>query len=147
MLLDRFLRDWAIGQDCKDRWLPLGDHYCPNFLMGRERRIPCGVYAIALPGTPVTVEIPGEIARLNETFFSTRCLGNGTVGQNIWSTEKLAGFDLPILRLWLPRDFRDALRRQKSPIAKLALCDYWWAHPAKRHYDRIVICPRESSDE
>lgn len=102
----------------------------------------CEVYGLDL--NKQVVDLPAEIQHMNEHYFCTRFSGRST-GHHIWTIDTLGPFDLPVL--W--RVTADAIVNiydgMLAPDGKTALADWWWAHPGKREYERIIIAPRETA--
>jgi len=136
------MRDYCLALERTADWVSLGPHYAPSFLVGRDRKVTCHVYVVPFSRDIDGVVVPAEIARINETFFCARRHNGCDCGQFIFSTEQITGLALPVLRLWLPRDAREAIGTGPSPVPDVPMCDYWWGHPAKRSCDRVVIVPR-----
>ncbi len=138
------LRDYIIGLKSRDRWVSLGEHYAPGFLMGKRRKTVCDVYGVQLAPTPT--DLPEEIEHLNQHYFSTDFFGlSAAEGQYIWQSGTPSKLDLPVVWRICGKDFRDLYDGVLSPAGDLPLVDWWWTHPGRRRYERIVIVPRESA--
>ncbi len=141
LLLSGPMRDYCLALERRDEWIELGPHYAPCFLVGRDRKVTCHIYALPAPAQGDIVP-QADVDRINETFFCARKHNGCDCGQWIFSVVQVAGLALPVLRLWLPKDVREVLGEGPSPVKGIPMCDFWWTHPSKRIYDRVVIVPR-----
>lgn len=137
------LQDYQIGLRDRDRWVDLGDHFCPGFLLDEHRAAVCEVYGVGLVGKPDDAELPDEIRHMNEHYFCTRYCGRSTgpKGQNFWTSDTLSGWDLPVLWRVSGKTLIDIYDGMLAPDGKTRLVDYWLNHPGKREYERIIIVP------
>jgi len=141
LLSTKPMRDFVIGARDRDRWIPLGKHYAPGFLMGCYRKVICDVYGMREPNkTPPTGDIPPEMQMLNERFFTASHFGL-SADTALYQSEILSTLEYPTLWRVDGKSFYDM--HKGRTCGHFSLADYYWAHPHQRlNFERIVIVPR-----
>lgn len=139
LLTTEAMRDFIIAAKERDRWVPLGPHYAPGFLMGSYRRVICEVYGVRLPReVPPATDLPRELRHLNDHFFFTDSVGL-TDRQALWRSVRMNRCDLPVLWRVSGKQFRDL--HEGQTVAGLPLTNWFWNHPHRRRFERVVIVP------
>ncbi|MEN6427197.1 MAG: hypothetical protein ABFE13_17720 [Phycisphaerales bacterium] len=140
------LRDYVIALPRRSEWIFLGRVQAPRRMV-MHVKAPCDLYALPF-GEKVDdpIDVPTEIAELNQRFFTT--IHTGLTGRQVaWQIMPLENMAYPQLWRYRVRDFYQHFMNRRAAGSNLTLGAFWWEHPARRAYDRLILIPRENEPE